>query len=125
MLTQIYQSEFENTNITKDELQLKYSLDTLPDGHETWAKRVQVQTYTPPKLETDDSMYSQLAQAKLSLVAEVRSRIDNNKSFLEIKDLKDLSAILVNLDDKKATQTAPTVNILVQNLATKFAIEDV
>lgn len=129
MLTQIYQSEFENTLITKDELQLKYNLEALPEGHEGWTKAshliVSSKPPQPQSTNEDDSLNAIIADAKLSLVQEVQSRIANEKGYLEIKDLKDLSSILLNLEDKKAGSNTPTVSILVQNLVSKFSQEDV
>ena len=117
MLTQIYQREYEQTPISKQELQQKYSLATLPEGHENWTK-----TNEDTK---DTSLNERVSSAKLLLVNEVRSRLTHERDDLEIRDLKDLSAILNNIEDKKVQTQAPTVNVLVQNLTSKFSKEDV
>ena len=123
MLTQIYQAEYESTPISKSELQSKYNLDTLPDEHTSWRKQANL---TPISTQPQSELTTQdiVDDAKRKLAIYARDALAEG-SFLEVKEVKELSAIISNLDDKKASTQGPTVNVLVQNLVSRFAEEDV
>jgi len=143
-----YQTEYEtNPDITKEDICNKYSVE-LKDlkGHQTWTKR------TPPLATTSytntnhtnhtnsdivTSAYKEIKDKKELLgdieyfkqlaVAHAIKFMETDAEYAEVKEVKDVVAIIDSIEKsyKDIKDQGTTVNVLVQNLTSKFSEEDV
>jgi uncharacterized protein (DUF433 family) len=126
-----YQIEYETTNISKEELVDKYNI-TPKDlkGSEHWAKRNESSylVETPSQAivlaatkETNEDLMADIDKFKREVVAKALDFIKNHAQYAEVKELKDMVAIVDSVEKSyKDTNTGPTINVLVQNLTENF-----
>ena len=151
-----YQIEYQNTNITLEDLQEKYSLcSTSMKVANTWVKPhdhnidephdhnidepeaehqiVVVTKQTPPlavalavALAVDNTspeeMMKDIKTFKRSLLDNCIEFINTNSKYAEVKEIKDVAKIVMDLEDsfKDKTPKGATVNVLINNITEKF-----
>jgi len=136
-----YQIEYETTDITLTEIQQKYSIPSDKTTH--WKKRTEPRdvilvpgTTTSdnpvPKttisdkniVTTEDSHEDLMADIdtfKKEVVAKALDFIKNHAQYAEVKELKDMVAIVDSVEKSyKDTNTGPTINVLIQNLTERL-----
>ena len=146
------QIEYETTDITIDDLCLKHNVNLKDlRGYEAWNKPLELQpivieepivitkpteepvVLTPPivpkKPESPEKqtivskdIKDKVAEFKELAMEEALRFIRKDVKFAEIKEFKDMVAIVDSIDKslQKPTSSAPTINILVQNLAERY-----
>jgi len=126
-LVQAYKLEYETTpDLTIDELCQKHDIvkEQLPD-YKQWKKQVdiisgeltqEVVVSENPKILDDIERFKQLA------VQRAVEFIEQDARFAEVKEFKDIVAIVDTIEKsyKNKTTNEPTINILIQNLVKKF-----
>ena len=134
-----YKIEYETTDITIEQLKLKYK---LPDSLDTstWHKEVPpppvltvltdpTETAPPPAEVPDTSssekMLSDIHEFKELTVARALNFMKNDGEWAEIKEIKDMVAIVDSIEKSVRPQVPEspagiTVQVLVQNLMSEF-----
>ena len=133
LLTQ-YRLEYETTDITKDELISKYSIDpTTLKGHEDWIKPHQLgpEDYPSQELVTVDnrlttkevkaSVKDNISEFKELAMEHCLTFMKNDVRFAEVKEFKDIVSIVTSIESSgKDDTTGTTINVLVQNITEGF-----
>ena len=140
-----YKIEYETTDITIEQMKLKYK---LPDSLDTstWHKEVppppaltvltEPPETAPPPAESPDTsslgngpgverMLSDIHEFKELTVARALSFMKNDGEWAEIKEIKDMVAIVDSIEKSVRPQVPEspagiTVQVLVQNLMSEF-----
>tara|TARA_R110000851_G_scaffold333042_2_gene510869 strand:- start:929 stop:1366 length:438 start_codon:yes stop_codon:yes gene_type:complete len=129
-----YQAEYESDpDITIDMLCDKYSISTKQlKGYTKWAKTTDNTISAPttiisnpivPLVKPKEELLLDIDTFKALAVAHAIKFMNNDAEFAEVKEFKDMVAIVDSLeksykDDKNPTGT--TINIAIQNLVEKF-----
>ena len=134
LLTQ-YRLEYEtDPDITVEEIVTKYKLDINDlKGHEEWARgglshgdHVYLSDIVPseptPVTIVGEGLQSSIDSFKRQALEHCLKFMSNDARFAEIKEFKDIVAVVDSIEKsiKGTSDTGPTVNIVIQNLAEKF-----
>lgn len=109
-----YRMEYENTDISIEDLKTKYTLTEADiQGNKHWKKPPS----TPPQT---NSTKSNIESFKVLVVEKALEYIECG--LRDPKELKDLVTIVDTIEKSygKPETTTPTINILVQNLVEKY-----
>ena len=135
LLTQ-YRLEYETDHdITVEEIVTKYKLDINDlKGHEEWVKGglwhhsdivPSEPIVTKPTLVTigAEGLQENIDSFKRQALEHCLRFMSNDARFAEVKEFKDIVAVVDSIEKsiKGTSDTGPTVNIVIQNLAEKFS----
>ena len=129
-----YREEYEATpGLTIDELLAKYDITTKDiKGYTKWEKRTAspikpiivpkpllVTIQPSPEKKTPQESIDEFKELALD---HALNFMKNDARFSEVKEFKDIVAIVDSLEKSynKMTDSGPTINILVQNLMERF-----
>lgn len=129
-----YREEYEATpGLTIDELLAKYDITTKDiKGYTRWEKRTAPKPAATKPLpsaapQTDTLLEKKSPQEAIDEFKELALDhalrfMKNDARFAEVKEFKDIVAIVDSLEKSysKSTDSGPTINILVQNLMERF-----
>lgn len=127
--------EYETTDITLDDLCAKHNcaIEELK-GSEEWNKRSNIITTAEIVNQPEHSEQKPTNQIVLTTIEDkikefkekavdaALSFINKDVRFAEVKEFKDMVAIVDSIDKslQKGTDSGPTVNILIQNLTERY-----
>lgn len=143
LLVRSYKIEYETTQITKEQLRMKYqipeSLDMTgwakPQGpqqeQEILPPATTPQNPAPPPADIDqpnlaiDTMLEDILEIKQTAVNHVKTWMATEAEFAEVKEFKDMLAVVDGIEKsiRPQVQEKPvgvTVQVLVQNLMQEF-----
>lgn len=135
-----YQIEYENTDITIDELCSKYDVTTKQlKGYTKWSKKTSETNELPELIEPSkpivtkkpaditivndkEQVLSDIDEFKRLAVAHAVKFIKDDAEFAEVKEFKDMVAIVDSIEKsyKDTKEQGPTINIAIQNLVERF-----
>ena len=118
-----YKIEYETTDITLDELVDKYNLE--PSSVSSWKKKTKQEvvpaTIVPTTtVVTADTILDDILEFKKNAIAHAKEFMANDVRFSEVKEFKDMVAVVTTLEASLKEQKQPIVNVLVQNLTERF-----
>lgn len=163
ILLKTYQNEYEKTDISIDNLCLKYSLSTKDlKGYTSWTKPKKLtditelidsepltadseklkdiivhpkaiinesELITKPKTsildtpeDADKATMEDIKTFKKAAIKEALRFIKDDAKFAEVKEFKDMVAIVDSIEKSYRVDgpTGPTINVVVQNLVNRF-----
>lgn len=130
-----YQAEYETSEITLEALCDKYSIkQTQLTGCLEWEKRgteievlTQVnelpETREPYEIIEPTKIFEDISEFKELAIAHALDFMKNNAKYAEVKELKDVVAIVDSIEssfNKNKQPQGPTVHIAIQNLVERF-----
>ena len=137
-----YQTEYETTDISIEDLCAKYDIQTKQlKGYTNWVKRQEeplqgdtseVQVIDIPKdtskvqvidiPKDTEELLENVEEFKKLAVAHAVKFMKNDAEFAEVKEFKDMVAIVDSIEKsyKDVKSNEPTINVLIQNLTQKF-----
>jgi hypothetical protein len=127
-----YQTEYEHSTISIDELKEKYSIKLSDAQTKQWCKHDEhkpqpllVQEPTSPIIVLpQDSAYDMgedIELIKTNIIKEAKRWSIEDIDQAEVKEIKEMVALVDSVEKSyKPEQSGPTINILVQNMMDKF-----
>ena len=132
-----YQIEYETTDISIESLCTKYDVQTKQlKGYTKWAKRQEDPVAEPLQADIIDTpeiqviaipkdtkeLLENVEEFKKLAVAHAVKFMKNDAEFAEVKEFKDMVAIVDSIEKsyKDVKSNEPTINVLIQNLTQKF-----
>lgn len=126
-LLQLYKKEYEQTDITIKELCEKYDITTKQlKGYTKWTKEIKdpIVTQTPSHeaSQPTNQILDDIEEFKKLAVRHAVNFIKEDARFAEVKEFKDMVAIVDTIEKsyKNQTEQGPTINIAIQNLVERF-----